>query len=393
MSGMSLIVATSALVGFALASNKAYASLPFASQLIATMLTSIPAAMLMARFGRKASFMLATLIAISGGALCTLAIIQQRYLMFAAGSVLLGIFAGFANYYRFTAAETVDQDYRSRAISYVLAGGVLAAVIGPNLANLSRDLISGASFAGSYAATISLYIMSFVLLSFLRLPGNNATDQLSPAQHARPLLTIARQPRFIVAIICGMLGYGIMSLVMTATPLAMQHHAHPFSETSFVIQWHVLGMFAPSFFTGHLIRRFGLIAVMFTGAICGLMCVLINLTGTTVQHFWVALTLLGISWNFLFIGATTLLTETYRSEEKFKTQALNDFLVFSVVAAASLSAGMLQHHFGWQYVNYGAIPAVIIIILSLAWLYRLNREQRIEPDSESLQAATNQADG
>lgn len=392
MSSMSLNVAISALVGFQLAEDKSYASLPFAVQLLATMLASIPAAMLMARIGRRAAFFIANLIAIAGGAISTVAIMQQNFLLFLAGGALLGVFAGFANYYRFTAADNVDAAHKSRAIAYVLAGGVLAAFIGPNLANHSRALIDGADFAGSYAATIVLFMLSVLLLAFLRLPRHVHTPDQAGTTDGRPLAMIAVQPRFIVAVISGMLGYAVMTLVMTATPLAMQHHAHAFDDTSFVIQWHVLGMFAPSFFTGHLIRRFGLLPIMLLGALLGLACIVINLAGTSVAHFWFALVLLGISWNFLFIGATTLLTETYASAERFKTQALNDFLVFSMVSAASLSAGIVQHHYGWEFVNYIAIPALGVILLSLLWLYRHERPAALTPDSELLQDSVNQAE-
>lgn len=381
MSGTSLIVTTSALVGFELAENKNFASLAFALQLVATMLTSIPAAMLMAKIGRKAAFLWATIIAMTGTVACSVAIMQQQYSLFILGSILLGIFSGFANYYRFTAADNVDVAHKSRAISYVLAGGVLAAIIGPNLANYTRDLINHAAFAGSYASMLVLYIASLLLLSQLDLPKPLNTALTARPSTGRPLTVIAAQPRFIVAVICGMLGYAVMSLVMTATPLAMHVHAHPFSDTSFVIQWHVLGMFVPSFFTGSLILRWGHFTVLLTGALATLACVLINLTGTSVMHFWFALLLLGIGWNFLFIGATTLLTETYAPEERFKTQAANDFIVFSMVSAASLSAGMLHHHYGWRLVNYAAIPAIAIIFISLGWYYLSGRcnEKKHQP--------------
>lgn len=371
MSGTSLMVATTALVGYALADDKAYASLPFTLQLLATMFTSIPAAMLMSRIGRKKTFLIGSVLAMFGAAICAIAVLQNSFYLFMLGSVLIGVFSGFANYYRFTAADSVDTAHKSRAISYVLAGGVLAAIIGPNIANLTRDMISGAAFAGSYGSIILLYILTFIALSFLDLPHSH--QALVKKSAVRPLNVIARQPRFIIAVISGMLGYASMTLVMTATPLAMQHHHHVYGDTAFVIQWHVLGMFAPSFFTGNLIKRFGLLAVMFTGAVFGLACVLINLLGVSVSHFWFALVLLGISWNFLFIGATTLLTETYQAEEKFKAQALNDFIVFSVVATSSLSAGILQHNLGWQYVNIMAIPMFAIILLGLVWLYQVNK--------------------
>jgi len=389
MSGTSLVVATSALVGFSLATDKTYASLAFASMLLATMFTSIPAAMLMERIGRKAAFLIAVCIALAGAIICSIAILQHLFSLYILGSILLGIFSGFANYYRFTAADNVDNEHKSRAISYVLAGGVLAAIIGPNLANYTRDVFSDAAFAGSYASMIVLYLLSFLLLLRLDLPHQYDPVVSRQNKSGRPMMVIALQPRFIIAVICATLGYAIMSLVMTATPLAMHHHTHPFSDTSFVIQWHVLGMFVPSFFTGSLIRRFGILPVLLSGALASLACVIINLNGTTVLHFWSALLLLGIGWNFLFIGATTLLTETYAQEERFKAQATNDFIVFSVVSSASLSAGVLQHQYGWQLVNYAAIPAIIIILISLALLYKISHSGGINSDKEALQDAAN----
>ena len=377
MSGTSLMVATTALVGFALAEDKIFASLPFTLQLVATMFTSIPAGRLMAKIGSKKSFLFGTVLAMFGAAICAYGVIQNSFVLFTLGSVFIGVFSGFANFYRFTAADSVDEAHKSRAISYVLAGGVLAAIIGPNLANYTREMISGAIFAGSYASIIILYILSFVLLNFLDLP-RQAHHDAKDVTPSRSLSIIVKQPKFIIAVICGMLGYATMSLVMTATPLAMQHNHHAYGDTAFVIQWHVLGMFAPSFFTGHLIKRFGILAVMLTGAIFGLLCVYINLLGTTVNHFWIALIFLGVGWNFLFIGGTTLLTETYSESEKFKTQALNDFMVFSMVALASLSAGILNHKFGWQFVNYMAIPTLCTILLSLVWLFYINKNAEIK---------------
>lgn len=383
MSGASLMLATTALVGYSLAEDKVYASLPFTLQLLATMFTSIPAAILMEKIGRKSTFLLGTVIAMIGAAICAIAVIQHDFLLFILGSILIGVYSGVSNFYRFTAADSVDKDNKSRAISYVLAGGVLAAIIGPNLANYTREIISGATFAASYTAIIGLYILSFVLLSFLDLPHNKQTNLTKP-NRGRPLHVIARQPRFIISLMCGILGYATMTLLMTATPLAMQHHEHIYSDTAFVIQWHVLGMFAPSFFTGNLIKRFGVLNILFLGAVFGAACIAINLNGTSINHFWFALFLLGISWNFLFIGATTLLTETYNENEKFKTQALNDFLVFSVVAAASLFAGVLHHKFGWQVVNYIAVPAIISILIFLIWLYKIDKFDTIQANTDSI---------
>lgn len=369
-SGLSLIVATSSLVGFALADDKSFATLPFAVQLLTTMLTSIPAAALMARIGRSGAFRIATLLGMTGGGLCTLAIVQGSFPLFLAGSVFLGAFTGFGNYYRFAAADSVASGLKSRAIAYVMAGGVVAAFVGPNLANLTRDVIANAVFAGSYASLIGLYVFSLSVLMFFRSPRMRPQSPRDSGDTGRALRLIMAQPRFIVAVLCGALGYATMTFVMSATPLAMQHQGHAFADSSFVIQWHVLGMFAPSFVTGHIINRIGLLRTMSTGALAALLCVTVNLTGQDVGHFWLALTLLGVAWNFLFIGATTMLTQTYTLEERFKTQAANDFIVFSTVTAASLSAGAIQHHFGWQVINYGVIPVLMIVLAALCWLAR-----------------------
>ncbi len=367
MSGGSLIIATSALVGNALATDKSLATLPLATQFIATMFTSIPAAMLMQRIGRKAAFLFSTVFGVLGASLASIAIIQGSFWLFVAATTSIGIFAGFSNYFRFAAAESVEPAMRSRAISWVMAGGVAAAVIGPTLARWTRESVEAAEFAGSYMAAIGLYLLIFLTLSFLKLEEPRSLGQ-AMQETGRPLKQIARQPAYMVAVICGMLGYGVMTFVMTATPLAMDHHQYLFDHTSLVIQWHVVAMFAPSFFTGTLIARFGLLKVMMAGAGFGFLCVAINLMGTSFDHFLYALVCLGISWNFLFVGSTTLLTETYRSEEKNKAQALNDFIVFTVVALASLSAGALQHAVGWERVNLGVLPLLVLVVASIAWL-------------------------
>lgn len=367
VSAISLIVTCSALVGQALAADKSFATLPIAVMFISTMLMSMPAAFFMAKIGRKRGFMLATLLGFSGGALSTYAIIHQNFWLFVVGIGLIGAFNGFGNYFRFAAADSVEKNLKSQAISFVLVGGLAAAFIGPNLANLAKDLIANAEFAGSYAATMGLYVLLLLTLSFLKLPGKSQEELEHPIP-ARPLKEIISQPIFIVAVVCAMLGYGVMSLVMTATPLAMHHHALAFADTSFVIQWHLLGMFAPSFFTGGLIKKLGVKTVLWLGVLIGFACVIINLAGHSVWHYWAALVLLGISWNFLFVGGTTLLTDTYQPNERAKTQAVNDFLVFTMVAIASLSAGYLQYQFGWSMVNIGVLPVLVVIGISLLWL-------------------------
>jgi MFS family permease len=376
MTGGSLLIATSALVGYRLAPDQALATLPLALQMLAGMLASIPASLFMQRVGRRAGFVVGSSIGAAGAALAAYAIVQNRFGLFALAAALSGVFAGFGNYYRFAAADAASEEYRSRAISYVLAGGVLAALVGPNLARWTHDWLA-TPFAGSFVALTGIMGLSVLVQLFLRIPHTRAEAHGG----GRPLTVIARQPTFVVAALSGMFGYGVMSLVMTATPLAMHAHHFAFDDTAFVIEWHVLGMFAPSFFTGQLIRRFGALQIMRLGAVLDIACVLINLSGTgQLAHYWLALTLLGVGWNFLFIGATTLLTETHRPAEKAKTQALNDFLVFSTVTLAVLSSGQLQHRFGWQAVNLGVVPLILVTLAATAWLARRRRLGTVAAD-------------
>jgi len=377
MSSMSLLLTTNALVGLAMAPDKSLATLPIAVIFIAVMLSSIPAAMLMEKIGRKRAFMFSTLFGMSGGALATFAIFNQNFWLFVASGIFVGMFNAFGNYFRFAAADIVEPDLKSKAISAVLIGGVVAAIVGPNLANLTRESVPDTLFAGSYISIIIIYFLTLVALSFLKLPHRVHTENKDTASTGRPILVIAAQPKFIVALLCAMLGYGVMSFVMTATPLAMHAHDHSFSDTSFVISWHVLGMYAPSFFTGHLIHRFGVLKIMFIGGVLGLGCVAANLLGNSVIHYWVGLLLLGVSWNFLFIGGTSLLTETYKPEERSKAQALNDFAIFTTVAVASLTAGALQYNFGWRIVNLGVLPLLGIILISVLWLGIKVRKEEI----------------
>ena len=374
MSSNSLIVATAALVGYNLAEDKSLATLPLAIQFIAVMCTSIPAAMLMEKIGRKAAFQIACGFGVGGGLLASTAILNGSFWLFVSGTAFVGMFNGFGNYYRFTAADSVELAYKSKAVSYTMLGGVIAAVAGPTLAKNSREWIAHAEFAGSYMAIIVLYLGSFAVLSFLDIKDKGRRN-LPAGDSGRPIKEIVCQAEYIVALLCGMLGYAIMSFIMTATPLAMNQASFLFDDTAVVIQWHVMAMFAPSFFTGNLIVRFGVLRIMFFGALFGALAIAINLSGTSYLHFLLALTSLGLSWNFLFVGATTLLTETYHSNERNKAQAVNDFVIFSTVSIGSLSSGALQNAFGWQIVNLGAIPFLAIIFLALGWLkqYRTKR--------------------
>ncbi len=360
MTGNSAVLTTTALVGLALATDKALATLPLGLTFLVITATTLPAAFVMKRLGRRAGFLIGVGAGASGGALCVYAIVHADFALFAVGSALLGAYNSFAQYYRFAAAESAQPAFRSQAISLVLAGGVLAAVAGPNLARFSKDLVATAPFAGTYAALVLL---------FVTIPRMSERERREPG---RPLALIARQPAFVVAVLAGMIGYATMSLLMTSTPLAMHAHGHAFSDTAFVIEWHMLGMFAPAFFTGWLVRRFGALNVILAGGAFTLFGAGVNLSGTEMVNFWIALAAVGVGWNFMYIGATTLLTESYTPAESAKSQGLNELLVWGTVSLASLSSGALQHLWGWSVVNLAVIPLLLLSLTATAWL-RLRR--------------------
>lgn len=323
------------------------------------MCTSVPASLTMGVIGRKAGFQFAALVGVLGACLALFAIYQHSFWIFCLATFCFGAFSAFGNYYRFTAPEVVPEDKKPVAISWVMAGGVVAAFIGPNLANWSQNLLSISIYAGAFVIAIAVYLASFVTVSFMDLPPPE--KEREGKNHGRPLGTIAAQPAFIVSVLCATVGYGVMNLLMTATPLAMHHYHMNLSDTAFIIQWHVVAMFAPSFFTGHLIGYFGIRFVLRCGAAVCLLSVFINLAGQSVWHFWIALMFLGVGWNFLFVGGTTLLTDTYAPQEKSRAQAMNDFIVFSTVSVTALSSGTIHHHFGWIAVNLSVIPFLILI--------------------------------
>lgn len=371
MTAVSVLVVTSALVGQMLAENKALATLPFSLQFVGTMAASIPASMIMRRMGRRFGFTIGALTGVLAGAVMTFAIYLGDFWLFALGNALVGVANGVAQLYRFAAAEAADDAFRPKAISLVLGGGVVAAVCGAELAIWSRDLLDPAIYAGCFVVIMVLNAVSVFLLQFLRIPPLTKAEQ---QERGRPLLEIVRQPTYIVALLGAMVAFSVMIMVMTATPIAMVAHHHGFNDAAFVIQWHALGMFAPSFVTGWLIVRFGVLRMMLAGALLLASCAAVNLTGVEVIHFFVANVLLGIGWNFLFIGSSTLLTETYRPAERAKAQAFNDFTVFGVVAVASLGAGMLHELIGWAAVNIGGLVPAVAILGGLAWLKARRQE-------------------
>jgi MFS family permease len=368
LSGMSMILTTAPLTGSILSARGWLSTLPIATLFIAMAFTSIPAAWLMAYSGRKSGFILSSVFAIVGAAVATTAMISGKFWLFVLGTTFIGIYTGFGNYFRFAVMEVVENKNRNNAVSLVLTGGVLSALIGPNLAGWTRNLIPSAPFAGSYAALIVLYCVAFAAVVFIKFPSVSALKVGAANRRMPSYGSLVSRPEFAVAVVCGMLGYGVMNLLMTATPLAMHHHAYSFSDTAFVIQWHLLGMFLPSFFTGYLITRFGMLRILTIGVVFGFGCVGINLAGSSLWHYWVALLLLGVSWNFLYIGATIMLTESFSAGEQYEVQAFNDFSVFAIVAIAALSSGPLQTQFGWQAINLGVLPLLTIILASIVWL-------------------------
>lgn len=365
MIGTSTMIAEAALVGHLLADNKAYATVPLAAQQFGLVCTIVPASMLMARIGRRAGFSIGACFGLAGTAIATIAVLHGSFWLFCIGTALNGIYSGFGMFYRFAAVDGAGKEGHSKAISYVLAGGVIAALLGPELAKYTKDLLAPVTFAGSFASLTLVAFVSLTVLQFIRIKRPSEAER---HEAQRPLSIIVRQPAFVVAALGGMVSYGVMNLVMTATPLAMADCGHPFDSTASVIKWHVFAMFAPSFFTGHVIKRFGTAQVMTAGAALMIVCLAINLTGGDYVHFWGALSLLGLGWNFLFVGATTLLTTTYRPSEKAKVQALNDLLVFGTVAVTAFGAGALHHTLGWAPLNYLAGPVIVLAAVATIWL-------------------------
>lgn len=362
LSCTSMSIVATPIAAYSIADTKWLSTLPIALQHLGIMLSTFPASFLMRRIGRQYGFMVGAGIGMGGATLAAIAMYQASFPLLCVGLFFVGAFLGHAQYYRFAAAEVAPDSYRAKAISWVLAGGVLAALIGPNLANFSRDWLAPVLFAGTYFAMVGLLVLTVGVLVFLRVPQPSKVETAGPQ---RPLLEIVTQPIFVVAAGGAILSYAVMSFLMTATPFAMTVCNYAFSDTAGVISAHVLGMFVPSFFCGWLITRFGVLNVMLAGVGLLAASIGINLHGTSLEHFWLALVLLGVGWNFLFTGGTTLVTTTYTPAERAKTQAVNDFLVFGTTGLASLSAGILHEIFGWSVLNMISIPLVVLALLAV----------------------------
>ena len=364
LSAIVMSMTLAAILGGNLAPDKGWATLPIAAMVVGTAIVSLPAALLMRRHGRRAGFQIGAALGISGSLLSALALHQGSFVIFVIGHLLLGGYQGFGNYYRFAAVEAAGAAHASQAISWVVAGGVVAAFVGPQLGQWGRDWFAQDVFAGSYVAQGALGVVALALLSQVHLPA----VAVAAEGVARPMREILKQPALRASILGVAVGYAVMIMVMTATPLAILGCGLPGSSVTSVIQWHVVGMFAPSFFTGTLVKRFGAPRIMQIGFVLLLGHVGIALLGTEVLHFLSALILLGVGWNFAFIGGTALLTQSYRPAEQLKVQAVNEFAVFGLVALANLSAGWLYDRFGWIALNLAVAPLLIVALLATAAL-------------------------
>ncbi len=376
MTTNTVLITVAALIGYALAADKALATVPLAVRQIATMAATIPASLLMQRMGRRGGFLVGTLVGIGGAGVGIYSLAIAHFWLFTLAMGLLGVSNSFVGYYRFAAADVATDAFRSQAISWVIAGGIVAAMLGPWLATGSQGWFNSELYIGALVAVLGLQVLASGLLWGLHIPPTGI-DQT--AHRTRPLLKIMAQPKFLVATLGSTISYGIMVFVMTATPLAMSAELHSFNQTATVIQWHVLGMFGPSLITGWLIQRFGVLTMIQTGALLTLGCMVVNLAGTSFAHFAIALLLLGLGWNFMYVGSTTLLTVTHTATEKGKVQAAHDFLVFSFVALATLLSGRVFYRFDWAMLNHLSWPLVLLTLLAVVWLQQtqLRRPQQV----------------
>jgi MFS family permease len=364
LSNNATAIALNALAGHALAPNKLLATLPVTGWVVGGAISTYPASLLMRRVGRRAGFTLGALLGVAGALLCSYSVYRGWFWPFVCGTLVLGSYNAFGQYYRFAAAETTAEAGRPRAISLVLAGGLVGGLVGPLSSNWTLNLLA-TPYLGAYLSLILFLALALLVMRFLDLPPE---PELTVAASGRALPMIARQPAFAVAVLTGAVGYGVMNLLMTATPLAMGACGHGYGDAATVIASHVVGMYAPSFFTGDLIKRFGAIRVMLAGVFLNLTCVVIAVAGIRLAHFWWSLVLLGVGWNFMYVGATTLLTETYRPAERAKAQGANDAFVFVTMGVSSFASGLILEQNGWQTLNYAAVPFLALAGVALVWL-------------------------
>jgi MFS family permease len=361
-----VFIAINGLVGLALAPLGWMATLPVMGYVLGGALSTALAARMQALWGRKRSFQTGLVVALLSALVCFYAAITRNFYLLCAATLVAGYYNANASLYRFAAAELAHAGGKEKAVSWVLAGGLIGAIVGPNLAAATRSLM-GVPFAAAYLALSVVALLGLLVMAFVEFPPVAAKTS---AGTGRPLRQIMRQPVFMVSAAAGALSYGVMNLLMAATPIAMQQCGLPFSDAAFVLQWHVIGMFAPGFFTGHAIKRFGALPVMAVGVLLNFGCIAIALSGVQLHQFVAALALLGLGWNFLFTGATTLALQSFTPEEKDKAQGALNFCVFATLALSSFASGALVTTQGWALLNYGSLPPVIATGLALVWLAR-----------------------
>lgn len=362
-------IAINGLVGLALAPYGWLATLPVMGYVVGGAIFTAPVAWVQHRWGRRRGFALGLGVAFGSALLCALSVYLQSFWLLCAATVVAGYYSANGQLYRFASAEISPPQSREKAVSLVMAGGLIGAVLGPNLASRTRGLTE-VPFVGAYLALAIVATVALLVLTALRFP---AAPRAEKASSGRPLTVLLRQPVFMVAAGAGALSYGVMNLLMAASPLAMQMCGMPFSDAALALEWHVVGMFAPGLFTGHLIKRFGAVPVMGTGVLLNLVCIGIALSGIDLHHFVAALFVLGVGWNFLFTGSTTLSMTAYAPEEKDRAQGFMNFLLFAVMALTSFSSGLLVTTQGWTLLNLGSLAPVALMAGSLVWIARRER--------------------
>lgn len=379
------MVTLGGIIGATLVTNKAFSTLPLSMMVVAVAATTIPATMLMRRVGRRRGFAMASMCAAAAVLVAILALHQSSFALFVLAAMMFGVNMAFTQQYRYAAAESVAPRYVARAVSFVLVGSIGGAFLGPELATRGQFLIESIPFAGTMIALCALFVLQSVLFLFLGAARHHADYETQASD--RTLGQLVRQPLFVVAVLGGTVGYGLMTLVMTATPLSMHiNDGFSLEATAAVIRAHVLGMYVPSLVAGFLIEKLGVTRLMFVGALGLLATSVIGLQGHSFMHYWWGLVLLGVGWNFLYVGGTTLLTYTYSMAERFRAQAVNEFLVFGTSATASLLAGTVMHFFGWSTLMLVPIPILLAICVALVVVRKdplLERRAAVIPDTEA----------
>ena len=366
-------IAINGLVGLQLAPHAWMATLPVMGYVVGGALAAPLVARSQSRWGRRGSFQIGLLVALGSALLAAYAAAHRDFWLLLAATVIAGYYNANGQLYRFAAAELVKPDWREKAVSLVLAGGLLGGIVGPNLAAWTRALLP-TPFVGAYLALALVAVLAMGVMALIEFAPVHASAAHAP--QGRPLAQIMRQPIFIVATLGAAMGYGVMNLLMAATPLAMQVCGFEFGATALVLQWHVIGMYAPGFVTGSLIKRFGVLPIMGVGVVLNLLCVAIALSGVELMHFVGALVLLGVGWNFLFTGSTTLALRAYRPEEKDRAQAAINFCVFATMSLTSFASGALVTTQGWAWLNVGSLVPLAVVGVALAWLAARGRAAR-----------------